>query len=126
MFKRAAILCCVIAFAALQVHNVVPHHHTAFQYHVHHHDRDSPDGDEDSPLSGQTHDAEFGKSIVKPERFENVIENPAFLSGQFILLFDKLAAFEGPGPKVNPDHPSSLYTTILSRAIPLRAPPGVA
>ena len=124
MFKRLAILCYFIAFTALQAHNVIPHHHFSVHQINDHHDQDHEDNDH-SPIGDQNHDVEFGKSVVKPEIFKDIIVKPTFVSGHFILLFDKLAAFYTPKAEP-PDFQLTLYSIFLAHNIPLRAPPSAS
>ena len=121
MLKSLAIVFCILSCAALQAHSIIPHYHEEDIHHdSHHHHQDD---DHDSPISGHTHDAEFGKSIIKHEGFKCVAEKPIYLADHLFLLYDQYAASESPEPVMCPCFESALYITVLPPNIPLRAPP---
>ena|SRR5690349_21030669 len=123
MLKRISILCYLLAFVALQVHNATPHYHQE-EINFHHHN-DQQNHDEvgkKSPVNAH-HDSEFGKSIVKPEGYQCQVEKPVLFVGSFILLFDELSNFYHVTPKIAPRFNSSLHSIFVTHNVPLRAPP---
>ena len=126
MLKRLGIsFCLLLAFAMLQSHNFIPHHHESEPMEAaHHHDHDSDDDkDHNSPFTDLTHNADFGKVIAKPHFIKQIIEKPVFAEGLFFQLYTKLASSEiSPRPHP-PDGESPLHLIFLSHSVPLRAPP---
>jgi zinc transporter ZupT len=126
MFKRLAIsFCLLVAFAMLQAHNFIPHHHEIEPVEAnHHHDHDeNDDNDHDSPFTDLTHNADFGKVIAKPQTIKEIVEKPVFAGGFFIVLYNRLTSFESPPEYHPPDDDSALHLIFLSHSLPLRAPP---
>jgi hypothetical protein len=135
MLRRLSIaFCLLLAFAMLQAHNFIPHHHDQehiqLQHHHDdndHHDNDHHDNDADNDLLGDfNHNADFGKSIVKPYDFKIIIEKPLLLAiHQFILHIDKLALPQNPALYHPPDNDTQLHIIFLSHSVPFRAPPAL-
>jgi hypothetical protein len=136
MFKRLAISFCLLAFAMLQAHNVIPHHHkedhTAKLHHHHDdqtNDHDHHDGDGNKtvnhqfPFTDLTHNADFGKVVAKPQFQAQVLDHPFFSEGTLLQLYNKLPFFKSPPQPHPPDNDSSLHHIFLSHSLPLRAPP---
>jgi hypothetical protein len=135
MFKRlGTVYCLLLAFALLQAHNFIPHHHGAEHsieaQHAdehdagHHHDEEK-DHDSDFPLTDLTHNADFGKVMVKPAFSKDLIEKPAFSSLLLAVIF--MAPAAEPIPRAHPpDNGLSLHVIFLSHSLPLRAPPGAS
>ena len=121
MFKRCVIfLFLITAYATFQAHNFVPHHHDLEIAADHHHE----DNDHhDSPFTDLTHNAEFGKLIVKPPVIKGGDQKPVFNTECFIDLFNKLTLISKASEYHPPDNDSSLHLIFLSHSIPLRAPP---
>jgi hypothetical protein len=124
----------LLALALLQAHNFIPHHHDAadaveaHQADEHdaddHHDEDN-DHDSHFPLTDLTHNADFGKVVLKPNFSTDVIEKPVFSSLLFALLFN-ISATE-PIPRAHPpDNGLSLHVIFHSHSLPFRAPPADA
>jgi hypothetical protein len=127
MLKRLSIsFCILLAFAMLQAHNFIPHHHDEEAIEAnHHHDHDDDKTDHDSPFSDLTHNADFGKAAAKPD-FDKEIKNLVLVEGLFILLYNKLESFKTLPRPHPPDDGSSLHLIFLSHSLPLRAPPAFA
>lgn len=125
MLKRLSIsFCLLLAFAMLQAHNFIPHHHDEEAIEAnHHHDHDDDKTDHDSPFTDLTHNADFGKVITKPHFDKEIIENPVFSEGILLRLYNKLASFASPTRPHPPDDDSPLHLIFLSHSLPLRAPP---
>ena len=122
MRRRLALVFCLLSFAALQVHSVIPHHHDHIQ---HKSPRDAAYNDvydHRSPVSGDSHDAEFGRIIVEPEVLQCTAEKPVCITDHFFLVIEKIAAVTIPRPEPL-CFDSRLYTSVLSPDISLRAPP---
>ena len=137
MFKRLAIsFALILAFALLQAHSFIPHHHheipkaTTHHHHdeegsTHHHDDEPGDNttDHDSPFTDLNHNAEFGKVVSKPQVVQEIAQKPVLELNKIIWLHDKLIVLDGPPKHHPPDNDSSLHTIFLSHSLPLRAPP---
>jgi hypothetical protein len=135
MFKRLAISFCLLAFAMLQAHNVIPHHHkedhtVKLNHHDdqtndhHHHDgNDNKTENHQSPFTDLTHNADFGKVVAKPQFQAQDLDHPIFSERTLLQLYDKLSFFESPPRPHPPDNDSSLHHIFLSHSLPLRAPP---
>ena len=128
MLKRLTIaFCLLLAFAMLQAHNFIPHHHDEEAIEAnHHHDHDDDKTDHDSPFTDLTHNADFGKVITKPHFDKEIIEKPVFTEGILLRLYNKLASFASPPRPHPPDDDSPLHLIFLSHSLPLRAPPAFA
>jgi hypothetical protein len=125
----------LLAFAILQAHNFIPHHHESEhvktgQHHDdhaendRHHEDHEDEADHDSPISDLTHNSEFGKTIVKPQDLKDIIEKPVLLiAGHIILLYNEQAAPDNPALYHPPDGDSPLHIIFLSHSLPFRAPP---
>jgi len=123
MLKRISILCYLLAFVALQIHNATPHYHQEeIDFHHHNDEQDNDEVGKKSPVNAH-HDSEFGKSIAKPEGYKCYIEKPVLCAGSFILLFDELANFHNVTPKIAPCFNTSLHSIFITHSVPLRAPP---
>jgi hypothetical protein len=133
MLKRLLIsFCLLVAFAMLQAHNFIPHHHVQEPVESsHHHDHDGSghhhhDHGSDFPFSDQSHDAEFGKAIVKPHEVEDIILKPFLFEDPLSMLYRSLISSQSHDFYHPPDHESSLHIIFLYHSIPLRAPPFIA
>ena len=111
------------AYIVFQAHNFIPHHHDVKVAADHHHD-DHNDNDDhhDYPFADLTHNADFGKVVVKPQTLTGV-DQPVFSTECFIELFDRAALFKTPPLYHPPDNDSTFHCIFLSHSIPLRAPP---
>jgi hypothetical protein len=127
MFKRLAIsFFLLLAFVLLQAHNFMPHHHESelIEVNHHHHPYESDeDQDCDLPFADLTHNADFGKIVVKPQGIKDIVEKPVFTVGLFIMAYNKLASLENPPEYHPPGDSSPLHLIFLSHSVPLRAPP---
>jgi hypothetical protein len=132
MFKRLAISFWVLcAFALLQAHNFIPHHHTemvighSHSHDRHHHDQDEEDNDESEPFTHLQHSSDFEKVITKPFVIKDVIAKPIASETFFSRLYNTLASLENPPKPHPPDDDSPLHVIFLSHSLPLRAPPAL-
>ena len=120
------------AYFLLAAHSFIPHHHhdesTVMNHHHHHADNgDSEKNDKADhhsvPFTDLTHNADFGKVIVKLHFEKQFLEKPIFEGGRLLCLYNKLASFESPPQPHPPDDDSPLHLIFLSHSLPLRAPP---
>jgi hypothetical protein len=132
MFKRLAISFWVIcAFAMLQAHNLIPHHHTevvmehSHSHDDHHHDHDQNDEDSDhsEPFIAFTHSADLGKILTKPRNIKEVSVKPFTSETILSRLFYTLASVKDRPRPHPPDDGSPLHLIFVSHSLPLRAPP---
>lgn len=130
MLKRFGISFCVLlAFASLQAHNFIAHHHDDVEvnedHHLHDHDHhdDNKANHHNSPFNDISHTADFGKVIPKPDVEQIIFEAPIFFSYILTPLYNKLACFKNSLRPHPPDKDSSLHIIFLSHSLPLRAPP---
>ena len=129
MLKRLSIsICLLLAFALLQAHNFIPHHHKAEDHitahgHGHDHDDDHEGNDHDSPLNDLNHSAEFGKIVVKQQDVVLAIEKPVITKSILDILNTPLKLFDQIVRHIPPDKDSPLHVIFLSHSLPLRAPP---
>ena len=123
MIKRCVIFIFLIAaYATFQAHNFIPHHHD-IEIAVDHHDDHEDNDHHDSPFTDLTHNAEFGKLIVKPPTIKGVDQKPVFNAECFIDLFSKVTLIKKPSEYRPPGDDSPLHLIFLSHNVPLRAPP---
>ncbi len=103
MNKRVGIsLILLVAFALLQAHNLIPHHHQeepALEKHAH----NDHDDDHDGPLNAH-HSADFGKVVDKPEEIKYGITSYSYteincIVCQSIGLFPKILSSTNYFPK---------------------------
>jgi hypothetical protein len=121
MVKRLSIFFVFVAFAMLQVHNFITHHHHDEKIEISHHDNSKTD--HDSPFNDLTHNSEFGKMLAKPVFDKKVIDKPNLSGGLLFQLYDRLECIKKPPRLYPPGLDPSLHFIFLSPAIPLRAPP---
>ena len=108
----------------LQAHNFIPHHHESEAVEANaHHDHDDQDDDHDLPFTDLTHNADFGKTIVKPQDQNDIADKPVFAVCFLVAQYNKLTSFESPPEYHPPDDDSHLHLIFLSHSVPLRAPP---
>jgi hypothetical protein len=123
VLKRCVIFIFLItAYATFQAHNFIPHHHD-IEFAADHHDDHEDSDDRDSPFSDQTHNAEFGRTVVNTPTIKGIDQKPVFNAGCFIDLFNKLTLIKKPSEYHPPDDDSPLHLIFLSHSVPLRAPP---
>jgi hypothetical protein len=132
----------------LQVHSFIPHTHSlkTAESHSHSHSKgdqshkhyshsdhsntDSntkqtdPDNDHDeSPLNDLVHDAEFGKTLLKPISVKISIEQYILFVPSFFQNYDRIISFAFKEKHFPRQNKTSLFEVFLSHNIPLRAPP---
>ena len=124
MFRKCVIFFFLItAYILLQAHNFIPHHHKVEVPHHHHHDDHEDNDHHDFPFTDLTHNAEFGKVIVKPQVITGVDEQRVFKAECFVELFTRAPLFKPPPQYHPPDNDFPLHCIFLSHSVPLRAPP---
>lgn len=133
MLKRLGIsFCILLAFAMLQAHNFIAHHHEEVEisHHHHHsngdaheHEKKNHTDDSNSPFNDATHTADFGKIIAKPDAGHISFESPLLIAYLLTPLYNKLACFNNPPRPHPPDNDATLHLIFLSHSLPLRAPP---
>ena len=128
--KRLISLLFLAAYFLLAGHSIIPHHHeedSIVTSHPHDHEEDSEENNKADhhtlPSADLTHNADFGKVIVKLHFEKQLFERPVFDGGILLRLYDKLASFENPPRPHPPDDDSPLHLIFLSQSLPLRAPP---
>jgi hypothetical protein len=128
MFRRFGIsLIILFSFLLVQGHNFVPHHHlkeitkATSHHHSHHHDEDQHGDEEHDAPYGASHQAEFGKLLVKWNDLKELLIKPvAVITDACLPSFAKLPESR---PLVRPPISFPLYEVLFSYSGPLRAPP---
>jgi hypothetical protein len=134
MLKRAIISLMVLtAFALVQVHNFMPHHHARTEPTHHHHDEngtghhhhnhhDEKEDDHHSPYDPSDHDAEFGKVLIKPNSPKETLLKVQVWEFIHTSLFEAHIACESP-PLTDPPFIKPPLLPSYAYGVPLRAPP---
>jgi len=112
----------MIAFAVMQAHNFIPHHHAIETVESNHH-HDQNEEHHQLPFSDLTHDADFGKVIVKPQVIKGVDVKIITFSYCFIYECLNGETFIQSKQYHPPDDNFPLHLIFLSHSVPLRAPP---
>lgn len=133
MFKRIGIsFCILLAFAVLQAHNLIAHHHEEVQvdHHHHgdndghhHHENEDREHQDNAPFNNATHPVDLGKIISKPDGTHISVASPSFIADVLTTVYNRLAGVNNPPRPHPPDKESSLHIIFLSHSLPLRAPP---
>ena len=138
MLKRLGIsFWFVLAYALMQAHNLVPHHHNEEPVEQHHHqhqadnqvphshdDENEHETDHDSfPFSDANHNTDFGKIITKPGFLKDINWKSNIADVMLVSLYNKLTSFESAPIPHPPDDYARLHIIFLSHSLLLRAPP---
>jgi hypothetical protein len=132
MLKRLGIsFCFLLAFALLQAHNFVEHHHGDVlpDHHHHagqdHHDHEHHDSNQqdNSTENNQTHSSDFGKILIKPNSEEKILLAPVSTLSNTIFAYDELVDSYYHSPPRPPDKNCFVHIIFYSHSLPFRAPP---
>lgn len=127
MLKRLAILCLLLSFALLQMHNFTPHLHSHGVKAIHNdyvdHQHEHAAHQHDQPADQFAHSEDFGKVVFTPKDGKKHEAKSVHFDLLFLPEFFTLYNREKPPDLPPPVHGSSLHLIFKTHSVPLRAPP---